>query len=70
MKTKPIILSLSLLLLSGSAVADDDCDGRLNVKEFCMAMHMVTCVKRYGIGIDIVHNVKSLPEPSLYSFPL
>ena len=26
MKTKPIILSLSLLLLSGTAVADDDCD--------------------------------------------
>ncbi|WP_052816348.1 PepSY domain-containing protein [Aeromonas caviae] len=26
MKTKPIILSLSLLLLSGTALADDDCD--------------------------------------------
>ncbi|WP_339805068.1 PepSY domain-containing protein [uncultured Marinobacter sp.] len=26
MKTKTIILSLSLLLLSGTAVADDDCD--------------------------------------------
>ena len=26
MKTKPILLSLSLLLLSGTALADDDCD--------------------------------------------
>ena len=26
MKTKPIILSLSLLLLSGTVLADDDCD--------------------------------------------
>jgi hypothetical protein len=26
MKTKPIILSLSLLLLSGTALADDDCN--------------------------------------------
>jgi len=26
MKTKPLVLSLSLLLLSGTALADDDCD--------------------------------------------
>ena len=26
MKTKPIVLSISLLLMSGTALADDDCD--------------------------------------------